>query len=66
MLGQKKERQRKQLENHWKQVQNFLSTCPENQLVERQKVYDAYLAAFEQFEIEFPPETPPASTARSR
>ncbi len=29
MAEQKKERHRKQLNNHWNQVQNFLSTCPE-------------------------------------
>ncbi len=29
-------------------------------------MYDDYLAAFTQFEVEFPPETPPASTARHR
>ncbi len=29
-------------------------------------MYDDYLAAFTQFEVEFLPETPPASTARHR
>ncbi len=34
--------------------------------MERQKAYDNYLAAFTQFEVDFPPETPSASTARCR
>ncbi len=63
---QRKEHRQKQLADHWKQVQNFLATCPETNLVERQKAYDNYLAAFTQFEVDFLPETPPASTARCR
>ncbi len=63
---QKKVHQRKQLDQHWRQVQKFLSTCPMDQTEKRQKAYEDYLAAFEQFEVEFPLETPPVSTARQR
>ncbi len=65
-VEQRKDRHRKQLADHWKQVQNFLATCLMTNLVERQKAYDNYLAAFTQFEVDFPPETPPANTARCR
>ncbi len=65
-LEQKKEHRRAQLADHWKQVQNFLATCPETHLVERQRAYENYLAAFTQFEFDFPPETPPANTACCR
>ncbi len=63
---QRKDCRWKQLTDHWKQVQNFLATCPTTNLVECQKAYDNYLAAFTQFEVDFPPETPPANTARCR
>ncbi len=65
-VEQRKDRRQKQLADHWKQVQNFLATCRTTNLVERQKAYDNYLAAFTQFEVDFPPETPPANTARCR
>ncbi len=45
MLGQRKDRRRKQLADHWKQVQNFLAMCPATNLVECQNAYDTYLAA---------------------
>ncbi|MCP4539913.1 MAG: hypothetical protein GY832_22465, partial [Chloroflexi bacterium] len=63
---QRKEKRRMQLVNHWKQVQNFLATCPETNLVERQKAYDDYLAALAQFEFDFLTETLSANTARCR
>ncbi len=66
MLEQRKDHRRKQLADYWKQVQNFSATCPMTNLVERQKAYNTYLAAFTQFEIDFPPETPPVSTTRCR
>ncbi len=37
-----------------------------DQIGRRQEAYEGYLAALEQFEIEFPPETPPVSAARQR
>ncbi len=55
-----------QLVNHWRQVQNFLATCPATNLVERQEAYDNYLAAVTQFELDFQSEPESANTAHCR
>ncbi len=59
---QKRTCRQRQLADHWKQVQNFLATCPATNLVEHQGAYDAYLSASAQFEMDFPPEVLPVNT----
>ncbi len=63
---QRKDHRRKQLTNHWKQVQNFLAACPTTNLVERQEAYDNYLDAVTQFELDYPSGKLSANIARCR